>query len=304
MAKIYSYVRNEVTKDNPSAQMSMRDFLDVACPVMNMVGVNDYLATFNWQLIPNGGDHYELKQYSQPLIQKATPTMTGFDLFCNCLANGYNVHNGQNILFGMIGRPENLMTTASFTTFPTLPQTTTAPEAPTSFKHDFLGMISQNPLFAASMVVQDMVGHSPEVHGVNVLRVRDINQVPDDMLRNRGSSTHYRQGSLSDLVRQYGDVSDTGEFEFGDEVMDMEPADNRSNAMPAKNTTVDFDVAAALSGNFLQRKYQKYDTIEVPILTKKKPLARTNSSRSCATTSNISICNFHGSRRTRPHWSR
>lgn len=251
LAKIYSYVRNEVMKDMPGARTSMRDFLDVACPVMNIVGATDYLQTFNWQLIPNGEDKYELKQYALPLVQKATPMMTGFDLLCHCLANGYKVHNGQNILFRMVGKPENIMTTASFATIP-------APDldaADSSFKNDFLSMISQNPLFAASMIVQDTVQHSPEVHGVNVLRVRDINQIPDDMLRNRGSSTHYRHGDLSHLVNQYSDASDAEGFTFGDDIMNTNPVDDSTNDAAVANTTsLAFEVVTALGPDFMQCK--------------------------------------------------
>jgi len=42
------------------------------------------------------------------------------------------------------------------------------------------------------MAIQDLVGHSPKVHGSNVLRVHNINLVPDELLRNRESSSPYR----------------------------------------------------------------------------------------------------------------
>lgn len=122
---------------------------------------------------------------------------------------------------------------------------------------------SQNPLFAASMAIQDMVGHSPEVHGVNVLHVHDINQVPDELLRNRGSSSHYRQGSLSDLVRQYGDPSDTAELEFGTEVMGMGPFGNNDRSNTTENNADDYDVIAALGASYIQRKHESSNTLTV-----------------------------------------
>lgn len=261
MAKIYSYVRDEAERNNPSTQLSMREFLEVSCPLMNLVGVDNYLATFNWQMVPNGDGHYDLKQYSLPLVQKATPTMTGFDLLYNCLSNGYHVANGQEILFRMTGKPENMMTTASFVTFQ-IPAPIPSPNPRISPRNDFLEAVSQNPFLATSMVMQGGVSHSPDVHGVNVFRVHDINQVPDEVLRNRGSSSGYRQNPMDGLSHRY-DSPAAVELEFGEHVMRMESAENHnsSDMTPSAATTPAFGVDAALGPNFLQCEFHMLDAM-------------------------------------------
>ena len=258
LAKIYSYIRNEACKDSPTAKIVIRTFLNIACPIMHMVPVENYLVTFKWQLISVGDGQHELNQYAKPLIQKATPSMNGFDLLCLCLANGYEVHNGHNILYGMIGTPENLITTASFAAAPA------APAAPlgagtfpaTSFKDEFLTMIAKNPLFATSMIVQDTVSHKPQEHGVNVIRVHDINQVPDHMIRERGS-THCQQAQTYDAIEQQGNGS--GFVDIGSELEAMGSDGGNGTA----STMADRETIGSLNAEMLET-FRKRSTFSTP----------------------------------------
>lgn len=87
---------------------------------MNMVSPQEYLATCGWEIksVGSGGNkRHELTRHegAEDLVRqlrKTTPSLNGFDLLLQCLANGYDVHNAQEVLCHMMERQEHLMTKA------------------------------------------------------------------------------------------------------------------------------------------------------------------------------------------------
>jgi hypothetical protein len=103
VARVYSHLRNEVLK--LGKQAPIRTFLAAACPFMNITAPDKYLVACGWRLTTVGDENkqHELKrdegaELRLGNLRKSTPSLSGFDLLLHCLANGYDVHNGREVL--------------------------------------------------------------------------------------------------------------------------------------------------------------------------------------------------------------
>ncbi|KAL1866073.1 hypothetical protein VTK73DRAFT_4924 [Phialemonium thermophilum] len=220
---------------------------------MNMIPIGDYLETFCWELIPKGPNEHELRRTIKPSIRKATPALNGFDLLCACLSQGYELPNGQRILFGMASTPDVLMSTSTFTA-----QSPPSRHAqPTAIHDEFLAPLPQDPVLAAQMVFEGVLSESPQTSGINIIRVQNINQVPDAALLHRGRSTFYQQGQFASTTQDYeNEQQETQASGSSDEEctgVDMEPEgqDSEIPVIPAP----DLNLEAILGEQFMEGHY-------------------------------------------------
>jgi hypothetical protein len=106
---------------------------------MNMIAPEAYFETCGWRMEVEDGDNksIELKcdngaDSRLSALCKTTPPLNSFDLLLRCIADGYELHNGQDVLCRMMERQEHLMT-KSFPPFPTpVVNLNNSPPLPTS----------------------------------------------------------------------------------------------------------------------------------------------------------------------------
>lgn len=198
VARIYSHVRNEVLK--LGKQASIKAFLAKACPIMNMVAPDNYLVTCGWEirsvgtgaskrhdLIRDQGADEQLQR-----LRKTTPSLNGFDLLLQCLANGYDVHNAEQVLCHMMERQEHLMTKS----FPveddrhSLASSTTAAKTPTSEDFssggEFLSWAVEKPSPPRELLLSDT---GETMHNGGMMQFHDI---PTDALLDDSAEMVFR----------------------------------------------------------------------------------------------------------------
>ncbi|ROT41291.1 hypothetical protein SODALDRAFT_349317 [Sodiomyces alkalinus F11] len=100
VAKMYSSIRDIVGKDN----VSLKEFLAVACPIMHLVSPADYLDTYHWEIRVDQDGMRELcqnedtaKQIIAVRLQKAVPA-TEIDLLHEVLKTGFMPNHAQVLI--------------------------------------------------------------------------------------------------------------------------------------------------------------------------------------------------------------
>lgn len=178
-----------------------------------MVAPEQYLATCGWvlTLVTNdGGTQHELRRdedadFRLQQLRKTTPPLNGFDLLLRCLANGYEVHNGQQILCSMMECQEHLMTKSFL-----IGDTTTAPEeSPLSDemnRGDFFTWQVDNTVPAQSMGMGSSTGRQK---GGHMMQFDDLRGLPAEAHLGEPSDIDYHI-HMPISVYRYGSQSGAG----------------------------------------------------------------------------------------------
>lgn len=220
VARIYSHLRNDVLK--LGKQAPLRVFLATACPVMNMIAADAYFETCGWSLVhvESGNKHPELirddgAESRLNGLCKTTPPLNGFDLLLRCLADGYEVHNGHEVLCMMMERQEHLMT-KSFSP-DTAPSNLDEPLSPNASQTgNFFTWKLTKPSPPQDMDVEDITGHEPGGHLLHFDNIIHQQSSPDE-----GKLSEPSAQSEVEVSYQLDLPGDMYKFGFGDGDMGM-----------------------------------------------------------------------------------
>lgn len=118
VAKVYSFIRDEIGKD----RISLSDFLGIACPFMKITDPTIYLSTLGWHVQKLEGEDPRLVQHnisakpdSHVLESEKFPT-TEIDLLLAVINVGFLPRDSQDLIRKMRTNGQPLMTTGSATT--------------------------------------------------------------------------------------------------------------------------------------------------------------------------------------------
>jgi hypothetical protein len=208
---VYSHVRNEVLA--LGKQAPIRSFLAAACPVMGIVAPEQYLAACGWRLV---GVELRRDDGAERLrhLRKTTPCLNGFDLLRRCLAGGYEVYNGEEVLSRMMQRREHLMTKAFATDADAAsqsPHLTTASDASSQ-----LHRMSASPDNLSQQAVYGDSSYKPspasDLFTSNIDQPSPVSTTPQDghikRLDDRGSTDGYESHSHDMIDRLDGASAD------------------------------------------------------------------------------------------------
>nr|AZR66143.1 MAT1-1-1 [Ophiocordyceps xuefengensis] len=148
IAKVYSFVRDQIGKD----KVSLAYFMSLACPTMSIIEPAAYLNALGWFVQDDAGSQKLLQDESsskldQPGLLSAEYPSTEVELLSALVSNGYFPDQGVDLVERMGSSHSGIMATraASFT-----------PEVSyTKEKIDFMKTIRSDPVEAAKEILED-----------------------------------------------------------------------------------------------------------------------------------------------------
>lgn len=161
IAKVYSFVRDQIGKD----RVSLAYFLGLACPTMGIIEPSAYLSTLGWfvqeddsgsQRLIHDGSSAILNQ-SSTLLSEYPSTET--ELLSALVKVGYFPDHGIDLVERMISSPSSIMATRI--TKHTLPISSTKENL------DFINTVRSDPIQATKEILGDCYGEST-IQGLGV----------------------------------------------------------------------------------------------------------------------------------------
>ncbi|KAH8651751.1 MAT1-1-1 [Ilyonectria robusta] len=169
IAKVYSFVRDEVGKRN----IALSRFLDVCCPAMNIIHPSRYIAALGWSVTYDDAGCHVLHQ-DRPTdldhFQNEVVPSTEMDLLRALLQTGYLSDRGLALLERLGESTNGIMTTYGSSIEPPAMQT---PE-----KISFIETIRADPVHAAKELFRAREDEYLNPRAVATYEVHDLSSAP------------------------------------------------------------------------------------------------------------------------------
>jgi hypothetical protein len=172
VAKVYSFVRDEIGKD----KVSLAYFLSLACPTMRIIDTSSYLAALGWILREDeGGSHKLVQDESTAILEPSSSQSQDFpsteiELLSTLIRVGYFPDQGVDLMERMGANQNGIMATRG-TRY-------TLPVSYTKEKIDFINTIRTDPVQATKELLGDCYDEEV-VHflGVKSHNVEDVDSI-------------------------------------------------------------------------------------------------------------------------------
>ncbi|KAF7548338.1 hypothetical protein G7Z17_g7125 [Cylindrodendrum hubeiense] len=174
IAKVYSFVRDEVGKGN----ISLSRFLDVCCPTMNIIDPSVYIAALGWSVTHDDtGSQILLQNLSTNLdhFQDENVPNTEMELLRALLHTGYLSDRGLALMERLSENNNGIMTTYG--------SSMEAPVILTPEKIDFVQIVRTNPVQAAKQLFEMDEGDIIDTMGISTYEVCDLNSAPYSLMQ-------------------------------------------------------------------------------------------------------------------------
>lgn len=169
IAKVYSFVRDEVGKRN----IALSRFLDVCCPTMNIIHPSGYIAALGWSVTYDDAGSHVLHQ-NQPTnldhFQNEVVPSTEMDLLRALLQTGYLSDRGLALLERLSESTNGIMTTYG--------SSMEAPVIQTPEKLDLVETIRADPVQAAKELFRAREDEYLDPTSVATYEVYDLSNAP------------------------------------------------------------------------------------------------------------------------------
>uniref|UniRef100_A0A8H7N0P0 Alpha box domain-containing protein n=1 Tax=Bionectria ochroleuca TaxID=29856 RepID=A0A8H7N0P0_BIOOC len=217
IAKVYSFIRDEIGKD----RISLPFFLGVCCPIMNIIEPAVYLSTLgrSVEVQADGTQKVVRVQVASPnnfaqSQAQGSPT-TEIDLLQAILKAGYLPRESAGLLQRMSLNTNGMMTTSPIQASPTIP--------PTMEKLDFINTIRNDPIQATKEIFSahydDRIMRE---HGYRVYTAQDLNAITHlpmalpipQPIPYRYAHTHYHLGLGNQPIMDFNNIPQNGCYDI------------------------------------------------------------------------------------------
>ncbi|KYK59754.1 MAT1-1-1 [Drechmeria coniospora] len=188
IAKVYSFVRDEIGKD----KVSLSTFLGLACPTMGIVQPSEYLETFGWTIV-NEEDGPKIlcrdEAKSSAIVEQSDANFdyfpsTEMELLSTLVRVGYFPDQGMDLIERMGSNQSGIMTTRG--------NKFNLPVSYTKEKADFIQIIRDDPIQAT----KDILGECYDDYTIRELGVKTHNVGNVETISHLSMEREYQDPSL------------------------------------------------------------------------------------------------------------
>ncbi|TWU74669.1 hypothetical protein ED733_003798 [Metarhizium rileyi] len=172
IAKVYSFVRDEIGKD----KITLAYFLSFSCPVMGIIEPQSYLAVLGWSVVGDSNSQKLVQDEAiaalgQSQLHSAEAPTTELELLTALVNVGYLPEQGIDLMGKLGANSNSIMAT---TTQPRL----SLPVSYTPEKLQFMGTIRTDPFQATKELLGDVYDeYTIQMLGVKAHNVEDLDSI-------------------------------------------------------------------------------------------------------------------------------